>query len=105
MLEKQSTKRLTIHAPRITQRRSKLSSSSILPAMLSSPAQVEGVVVVETAVEIVGVAEEADEVVNVEVSATALEAEQAVAATSATTEATTVAGQNNAPASTVALDA
>jgi hypothetical protein len=66
---------------------------------------VEGVVVVETAVEIVGVAEEADEVVNVEVSATALEAEQAVAATSATTEATTVAGQNNAPASTVALDA
>ena len=104
MLEKQSTKRSTIHAPRITQRRSKLFSSSILPAMLSSPDKVEGVVVVETAVGIVGVAEEADEV-DVEVSVTALEAEEAVAATSATTEATTVAGQNNAPASTVARDA
>ena len=59
----------------------------------------------ETAVGIVGVAEEADEVVNVEASATVLEAEQAVVATNATTKATIVAGQSNAPASTVALDA
>ena len=56
---------------------------------------------------IVGVAEEADEVVNVEPSdmAHTLEAEEEVVATNATTEATTVAGQNNAPASTVARDA
>ena len=56
---------------------------------------------------IVGVAEEADEVVNVEPSdmAHTLEVEEEVVATNATTEATTVAGQNNAPASTVALDA
>ena len=72
--------------------------------MLSSPAQVEGVVVVETAVEIVGVAEEADEVVNVAASDTVLEAAQAVVA-NATTLATTVARQSSALASTVALGA
>ena len=73
--------------------------------MLSSPAQVGDVVAVDTAVGIAGVAEEADEVVKVEASATVLEAEEEVVATNATTEATTVARQNNAPASTVALDA
>ena len=75
--------------------------------MLSSPNQVGGVVAAVAALGIVGVAEEADEVVDVEPSAMAhtLEAEEGVVATNATTEATTLAGQNNAPASTVARDA
>ena len=73
--------------------------------MLSSPAQVGGAVAVGAAVGIAGVAEEADEVVNVAASATVLEAAQAVVATNATTLATTVARQSSAPASTVALGA
>ena len=59
---------------------------------------------VGAAVGIAGVAEEADEVVNVEASDTVLEAAQVVVA-NATTLATTLARQSSAPASTVALGA
>ena len=60
---------------------------------------------VGAAVGIVGVADEADEVVNVAASATVLEAAQAVVVTNATTLATTVARQSNAQASVAALGA